>query len=87
MNTRELLARRSGPSQRIAHVVVLTSTARYPSENGWLYRYCQCSPNDSVCAARFDHDGDFDHDGYREALEAFEKRHPNAQIVESRWAQ
>jgi hypothetical protein len=69
------------------HVIVLTSTALYPSDNGWPYRYCRCNPEDAVCAAWFDHEDDFDYEGYRAALTAFQQRHPKAQAVESKWAQ
>jgi hypothetical protein len=70
------------------HVVVRTSIARYPSENGWLYYYCQtCGPENSICAALFNHESGFDYDGYASALAVFNTAHPHSVILESQWAQ
>ena len=70
------------------HVVVQTSTARHPSDNGWLYYYCKtCGPTHSVSAAEFSHESWFDHEGYGAALTAFNAAHPHTDVLRSQWAQ
>lgn len=72
----------------MSHVVIQTSTAKYPSDNGWLYYYCStCKLYESICAASFDHGSWFDEEGYRLALEAFKVRHPHSEVRQAQWAQ
>jgi hypothetical protein len=75
-------------SSTTKHEVVETSTARFPSDNGWMYYYCRTCPDlPSICAARFDSPAGFDDDGWRAAAEAFDAAHPHTEVIESHWAQ
>ena len=64
------------------HIVIQTSTAQYPTDNGWLAYYCQCDPNGSFICARghsFEEWGDM--------VERFNIAHPHESERRTQWAQ